>query len=154
MQLDAVTLAGISEFLEHVTLERRGINDIVVTGSTLEHRETVMVSRRYGDVAGAGILDGANPLVGVEARGIKASWQLGILVTVNFLVEHHPLAVGKHRIDAPMDENAEFVVLELLAGFEVLLTGHIACLLGSGEKPCETQQERNNGLDGHDGIWI
>ena len=125
IQDNAVLVAGIREFLEDITFERGGIHNVVVAGRGLEHRESVVVPRGDGDVAGAGILDGTYPLVGIKARRVKPCRQLGILVAVNLLVEHHPLAIGKHGIDAPVDEYTEFVVLELLAGTQILFTGNI-----------------------------
>ena len=143
MQLDAVSLARIGEFLEHITLEGGGVDDVVVAGSALEHRETVVVARGDGNVAGTGILDGTHPCIGIEARRIEAGWQLGILVTANALVEHHPLAIGQHGIDTPVNEHTQFIVLELLAGTQVLLAGNIGRLLGTGRKPCSSQQDNH-----------
>ena len=130
MQLDAVTLASVGEFLEHIALEGGGIDNVVVGDCALEHRESVVMARGDGDVAGARILDGSHPLVGVETRRIETGRQLGILIAVDTLVEHDPLAVGKHGIDTPVDKDTELVVLEFLAGAEVLLAGSVHGLLG------------------------
>ena len=72
----------------------------------------------------------------------SARRQLGVLVAVNLLVEHHPLAVGQHRVDAPVDKDAEFVVLELLASLEVFLAGDISGLLCIGAQARRQQQEK------------
>ena len=96
MELDAVPLAGVSKFFQDIALEGRGIDDVVVADIALEHRETVVVARGDGDVTCSCILDGAHPLVGIETRRIKTGRQLGILVAIDVLVEHHPLAIGKH----------------------------------------------------------
>ena len=155
MQFDAMALAGVGKFLEDVTLEGGGIDDIIVADCTLEHRETVVMARGDGNIAGTGVLDGAHPLVGIKARGIEACRQLGILVAVDVLVEHDPLAVGEHRIDAPMDEDTKFIVLELLTGTQVLVSGNVIGLLGvdaetSGKSQCDgyrfkgTRNHENN----------
>ena len=132
MQLDAVALASVGKFFEHVALEGSRVHDVVVAHRTLEHRKAVMVARGDGDVAGAGILDGAHPFVGVKTRRIESRRQLSVLVAVDALVVHHPLAVGKHGINAPVNEYTKFVVLELLTGLEVLLAGHVGNLLCCG----------------------
>ena len=139
MQFDAVALTGVGQFLEHVALEGGGIHNVVVAHLALEHRETVVVARSNRDVARSSILDGTHPLVGIKARGIEPRRQLGILVTVDALIVHHPLAVGQHRINTPVDKNAKFVVLKFLAGLEVFLTGHIGRLLGNRKQPCKGQ---------------
>ena len=136
VQLDAVSLAGIGQFLQDIALEGGGIDDVIVAGLALEHREAVVVTRGDGDVTSTGILDGAYPLVGIKARWIETCGQLGILVTVDALVEHDPLAIGEHRIDTPVDKDTELVVLELLAGLEVLLGGDIGVGLGSSAQAC------------------
>ena len=95
-----------------------------------------MVARRDGDVACAGILEGANPFVGIELRRIEAAGKLSIFLIVDFPAILYPFALAEHGVDAPVNEDAELVVLELLARLEVLRCGRVGLC-----KACRSEQQ-------------
>ena len=85
-----------------------------------------MVARSDGDILGTGSLDLAHPLGGVETGRIETAGILGIFLIGNVLLMHHPFSLGQHGIHAPVDENTEFIVPELLFGSHDFRRRHIA----------------------------
>ena len=78
-----------------------------------------MVARGDTDILRTGSLDGRDPLRGVELDGVEGRGELRVLLPIQVLVVHHPFAVAQHTVDAVVEEDAEFVVLELFARLEV-----------------------------------
>ena len=51
MELKVVFLTGLRQFFQHIALERRGVDDIVVRLLGAEHREPVVMARREADIS-------------------------------------------------------------------------------------------------------
>ena len=137
VQGDAVSLAGLAQLLENVALEGCRLDGVVVAGRRVPQRETVVVARGDGDVLRAASLDGLDPLVGVEQRGIERGGEFRILLIVDVAVLHHPFALSEHRVEAPVQEDAEFLVLKLrLCLFDGLgrLVNTLRCNVAEREK--------------------
>ena len=84
-----------------------------------------------GDVLHPRVLHHRDPLGGIEFRGIEARGELFVFGDRDLVVVHHPFAFGQDAIDAKVDEETEFVVLEPLARFEILRRGLV---LGEGNR--------------------
>ena len=125
MQLDALLLAFCSQFLQHIPFEWGSIHNVVIRFLGIEHREAIMVTAGDGDVLGTRSLDLRHPFCRIELRRIETRSQLGILIPMDVTVVHVPLAPGGHAIDAPMQEDAELVVLKLLTSLQVLGSRYI-----------------------------
>ena len=65
-ELDAVLVAGGFEFAQRVVSKFARFDDIVVIDFGIKHRHAVMVHGGDDDVAHAGFLGRAHPLVGIE----------------------------------------------------------------------------------------
>ena len=120
VQLDAVPSAGIGQLFDDVPFERCSVHGVVCAGRRLEEREAVVVACGDGDVLCAGCLYRRYPCVGIELGGIECFCQLGVFPVVDVPVCHHPFARTDHRVESPMQEDAELLVLELFACLEVL----------------------------------
>ena len=83
-------------FLQNVTLERRGIDYVVIRGLGVEHRKAVVMARGDGYVLGARCLDLLNPLTGIEFRGVETSGEFAVFRIWNLFDVHDPLAAGEH----------------------------------------------------------
>ncbi len=108
----------------------------------MEHGEAVVMAGGDTDVLCAGSFHIGYPFLRVELGRVKAVGQLGILLPVDVLVVHDPLAIGHHAIDSPMDEYPELHVLELGPVFQVFRCRHIVllCRNGAGHGNCQQQQ--------------
>ena len=138
VELDAILLTGISELFEHIAVEGSTIDDVIVIGRCLEHREAIVMTGGKGDVAGTGGLERLDPFLGVELGGIETVGQVGIFLIINVAVTHHPLAVAEHGVESPVDVDAKLVVLEFGTGLEDF--GR-SLILSRGGKACHHQQE-------------
>ena len=78
-----------------------------------------MVARGDADILRTGGFDGRDPFRRVELDGVEARSQLRVFLPIQVLVVHHPFAVAQHTVDAVVEEDAEFIVLELFARLEV-----------------------------------
>ncbi len=125
--------AGVRQFLQHVAAEGGGVHDVIVRLAGRPHGESLVVARGEADVFRPRRLDGFDPFLRVEAGGIEARRQFGVFLVVQVLAVHHPFALRQHAVQPPMEEDAELVVLELFAGFQVLRRRHIFL----GAQPCE-----------------
>ena len=119
MELDALLVAFVGQFFNQIPFKRRGIDDIIVRLLRVEHREAVVVARGDADILRTGGFDGRDPFRRVELDGVEARSQLRVFLPIQVLVVHHPFAVAQHTVDAVVEEDAEFVVLELFARLEV-----------------------------------
>ena len=137
MELDAVLAAGFRQFRNHVPLERCRLDDIVVARLRVPHRKAVVMARSQRDVLRPGILDGPHPGVRVELRRIEARSQMPVLQIVQAPVVHHPFAVRHHRVDAPVDEHAEALVLERFPRRQILFRRHISRLRSQAQPQSE-----------------
>lgn len=126
MQFEPRFPAGFGEFGQEVAAERRAVLYVVVgRGRAAPKREAVVVARGDADVAGAGVLEGLHPGAGVEADGIKGRREFAVFAVVEVLVRHDPFALSEHAVEAEMQENAELMVGERFAGFQVFGRGRI-----------------------------
>ena len=128
---NSLFLTLVGQLFDDVAAERRRFHDIVIRILRIEHRETVVMTRRDCNVFCAGIFNGRHPGSGIEFRRIESGSEFRILFSVEFVQFERPFAVTEHTVDAPMDEDAEFVVLELFTVAQVLLRRHILVLCGS-----------------------
>ena len=119
--------AAIGQFLQHVALKGRAVHDVVVACSRLEHGESVVVARGECDVFGTGRLESLHPLLCIELGGVESVGQMCVFLVVDGLFVHDPLAVANHGVDTPVDEDAEFIVLKILARFQDFLRGLVLC---------------------------
>ena len=78
-----------------------------------------MVARGEGEVARTGCLDGHNPCLGIEARGIKGCGSLGILGLEELAAVEIPFFLPVEAIDAPVQEYAQTVVRKALTGRKI-----------------------------------
>ena len=140
VDVDPLLVALIHQFLHDVALERGRLNDVEVRVAAIEHREAVMMTGREADVFGSRRLECRYPLGGVEVGRIEASGQFGILLVIEVTVVHHSFAIGHHAIDAIVEEDAEFIVLELLSSLQVLGCRLIALLSHNGKAQSSGQQ--------------
>ena len=69
--------------------------------------------------------DGRHPLARIEARGLKASSQLGILFIIEVFIGHCPLARSQHRVEPPVQEDAKLSVLKVAARLKIFFRGLI-----------------------------
>ena len=120
VQPDAVSGAGVGQLTDHVAAEGRGLDDVEVRLAGGEHGEAVVVARGDADVLRAGVGHGLDPAIGVEGGGIEAAGQPRVLVAVDVAVVHHPFAVAGHRVEPPVNEDAEAIAAERLARLEIL----------------------------------
>ena len=125
IQADSLCVAGVGQLLDGIPVPGRGVHHIVGRGLGGEHGEAVMVTGGDGDILGAGSLDLAHPLPGVESGRIETARIRGIRFIRDLLIVHHPFALGQHGIHAPVDENAEFLVAELFLGSHRFRSGNI-----------------------------
>ena len=126
-EADAALRAGVGELLEHVALERRGVDDVVGAGLRLEHREAVVMLRGDHDVFHARVLRELHPRVGVELHRVELRRELLVLAHGDLRAVHDPLAeaeralalpfAGWNRVEAPVDEEAVLGVAEPLEAF-------------------------------------
>ena len=120
MEPDAVSGAGVGQLTDHIAAEGRGLDDVEVRLAGGEHREAVVVARGDADVLRAGVGHGLHPAVGIEGGGIEAAGQPRVLVAVDVAVVHHPFAIAGHRVEPPVNEDAEAIAAERLARLEIL----------------------------------
>lgn len=126
----------LDERLEQVLAVRR-VGRLVVGRLAVPQTEPVMVLGRQHHIFHPCLTGPARPFLRVVEVGIEVLEVLLVARVVDFLAVLHPLVPGRERVDAPMDEHAEPVVLEprlLLVGqkqFGRNLVTH-RCIL----KPC------------------
>ena len=120
MQSDALLVTFVCQLLQDVALERCCIHDIIVRISSLEHRESLMMTGSKANILRSRRLDSRYPSSCIEPRRIKASCQFSILVVVQILVGHGPLARCQHAIQTPVQENTKLSILKRLARSHVL----------------------------------
>ena len=83
------TLLG--ELLDDVSLERRGVHDIVVTRIRIKQSKSVMVLGGDDHVLHACLLGDRHPLCSIEFRGVELRRQrLPVYFTRNLCAVHHP----------------------------------------------------------------
>ena len=87
-----------------------------------------MMTGGNGDVFRTGILDSLHPSVCVELRRVEGLSQLRVFLIANVLVLHHPLAHSHHRVEPPMQEDTELLILKLLTCLNVFRRGMIGFL--------------------------
>ncbi|EJX02685.1 hypothetical protein EVA_09209 [gut metagenome] len=141
VEAQAAIVAGIGQLLQNVALEGSAIDDIVRVLGGVPHGETVVVARSEGDILRTRLTERAHPLVGIEARRIKTVGQMGILLVVDTLVVHHPLAVAEHGVDTPVDENTKLEVLEFFLALLDLLRGLILCHRRHTHEQCQNRKD-------------
>ena len=140
VKLQSVLSARLGQGLHHVASVRRGLDDVVGACLGLPHGEAVVVAAGEGDVLCSGLLEELHPFACIEPGGTEASGELGVLVAVDAAVVHHPLSVGQHGIDAPMDEDAKLAVLEVLA--------YAARLVADDKALCCRHKRQQKGKEG------
>ena len=101
-----------------------------------------MVTARDGDVLRARTFDGAHPFFGIKAVRIKRIGCFGILLRIHAGNVHKPFAIAIHRVDSPMDKNAELHIRKFLTAFPVFLRGHILILRHSAQSYQRANQNK------------
>jgi hypothetical protein len=146
-ELDALAVGFVGEHLEGIFLVRGALDDVPVGKLGVEHGETVVVAGSDGDVLHAGGFGQSDPGFGVELFGVEEVGQTFVVVEPELAVVENPFTVAEDAVDAPVDEQAELVVLEFLAGFEVFRGGLVGVLGGGGksEESGDCENERNFG---------
>ena len=139
MEGDALAMTLVGEFLENVTLEGSAVYNIIIAVLGLEHRETLVMTSGEADVLGTRRLDSADPLGSVKLSGVETFSELRILMIVQVLVGHSPLASGKHTVEPPVEEDTKAHVAEFLSGLQIVCGGFIlgACRCGSKQQCCQ-----------------
>ena len=128
----AVTLLGQ---LPHDVFAVGRIHDVIVRPPGIPHGEALVMPGGETDVFRPRSLEGRHPLAGIETVGIKAVHGLGILPGINILVIQIPLALGKHAVQAPMQEHAKPALGKLFSILKILGRGFIRLSLsGHGKK--------------------
>ena len=117
VKLDALAVSFVGEHFERIFFVGRALDDVPVREFGVEHGEAVVVAGSDGDVLHAGGFGESDPGFGVEFFGIEKVREALVVVELELAVVEDPFAVTEDAVDAPVDEEAEFVVLEVLAGF-------------------------------------
>ena len=151
-ELDPLLPARVGEHLQDVPPVGRAVDDVVVAHLGVVHREAVVVLRRDRDVLHARRLRHRHPGRGVVLHRVEGGREVALVLgDGDPLLVHHPLPVSRHRVDAPVDEEAEAGLLEPLARLQVLGGGRVA-LLGEGG-PCEQGREQQGEERDASGHW-
>ena len=142
MQRQPLFVASVGQIGQHVVGVGRAVDDVVGGSGRLEHGEAVVVTRGECDILRPSILEGLHPFVGIELRRIEAVGQMAVFLIVDVAVVHHPFALSQHGVDAPMEEDAEFLVLKLLLRLLDFRGRLIALCGGSGQgKGCRSREK-------------
>lgn len=137
MEIQSLLAAGGYQLPQNITVEGRGIHNIIFRLCRMKHTETVMVAGGESNVLCARVLDGFSPIIGVEADGIEAARSLGVLVLVQIPGMQIPLPLGKRAVNAPMQKYAEFLGAEDFARLDVGRRG----IVGLGKRAQNGCQE-------------
>ena len=107
------TLSG--QLLKHVTLKWRSIDDIILRLGCIPHREAIVVACGKAYILSTRSLHCRHPLLSIEAVWIEGIGSLSILIAVKTSILQVPLALGKHTVYAPVNEDTKAILGELLA---------------------------------------
>ena len=128
-QAHAVFRARGGELLEHVALERRGVDDVVRADLRVVEREAVVMLRGDDDVFHARVFRELHPLVGVELDRIELPGELLVFLHRDLRAVHDPLAdagnaaafplAGGNRVEPPVNEEAVLRLVEPLEAFRL-----------------------------------
>ena len=111
-ELDALSIAGGLELGDHVAFEGGGIDDVVIADLGVKESETVVVLAGDDDIFHAGIFGDVDPLGGAELARVAGFGQLGVILDGDLFGVHVPLALADLGVEAPVDEEAEFILIE------------------------------------------
>ncbi len=125
MQFDTLFFTFLRQFLEDVALERGCIYDIVVALTGVPHRKAVMMTGGECYVLGSAFFYGADPFGCVEVCRIEAGGCLCVLFGCDIVIVQVPFALGKHAVDAPVQEDSESVVGKFLSCLKVFRSRYI-----------------------------
>ena len=114
VQSETFFMAGFGKFFYDVPSERCRIRNIIICVFRAEHGESVMVSCGEADILCARAFYGLHPFFRIEPCRAEPSRQFFILLIIDILIVEHPFPVSEHRINTPVDENAEPCFPELL----------------------------------------
>ena len=111
-ELDALRVTGGLELGDHVAFEGGGIDDVVVADLGVEQGEAVVVFAGDDDIFHAGVFGDLDPLGGAELGRVAGFSELGVFLDGDLPGVHVPLALGDLGVEAPVDEEAEFILIE------------------------------------------
>ena len=133
MEINALFGASLRQFRNHIPLERRCINDVVVGHLGVIHRETIMMTRGEADIFCSGSLDCLNPSMRIKRDGIESAGRLGIFLRVYTFIKI-PFSLCEHTVDSPMEEDSEPVILEPFASLYIFFCRNIVLLCTSHKR--------------------
>ena len=76
-------VAGFTQFLDDISFERCGVNDVIGADQGLEERKSIMVFGSDDDILNAGVFEDLHPLFGVKLRRIEPRDDLVIFISRN-----------------------------------------------------------------------
>ena len=145
-QLDALPVAFLGQRLQGIFAIRRSVHDVPLALFGAEHGEAVVVLAGDGDVFHPRALGQRHPGGGIELHRIELRRQLRILGHRHLAVVHNPFAVAEHAVNAPMNEQAELIVLEPPPRLQVLLRWLIIL---RADRRCRDDRGEKRSRDSH-----
>ena len=128
VQADTLFLTCLCQFFQYVTTKGSSLHDIELALLGSPHRETIVMTGGEADILGTSLLDATHPLSCIKTVRIESICHLGIFITVGHCILQIPLALSKHAIQAPVQENTQLHISEFLTRLQISLGGNILCL--------------------------